>query len=219
MPARPRASGSRRPAGAGTHRRLNPAAPFAFRARPQGFLLRPGPAGKPVSTCGRIALRQAGHCGRNKRLELERRQETQETGRAGRGVGGAAPDSRRERPASISGTTCLPWPASSPWPAATAFTAWIMRDVINELFYRGRRDLIGLDRGRGRRGLYPARHRQLRPGGGLGEDRQQSRRPLPAAAVRPSDAAQRRLLHRHPFRPARRPASTRTSTASAICSA
>ena len=27
---------------------------------------------------------------------------------------------------------------------ATAFTAWIMRDVINELFYRGRRDLIGL---------------------------------------------------------------------------
>ena len=27
---------------------------------------------------------------------------------------------------------------------ATAFTAWIMRDVINELFYRGRRDLIVL---------------------------------------------------------------------------
>ena len=122
-----------------------PRRPVRFSGRPQGFLLRPGPAGKPVSTCGRIALRQAGHCGRNKRLELERRQETQETGRAGRGRGGAAPHSRRKRPrVSLALCACRGLPAS-PWPGPPRLPPGSCADVINELSIDGARDLIGLD--------------------------------------------------------------------------
>ena len=103
--------------------------------------------------------------------------------------------------------------------ATTAFSAWIMRDVIDEIFYRRRADLIAVDLRRHRRRLRDPRPRHLRPGRGARQDRQQSRRALPAAAVRPSDEARRRLLHRARARRIWPRRSTRTSPASATCSA